>query len=428
MMAAEENNRPFHYVHVVEEKCNGCVLCMKACPTSAIRVRKEKARIEGVCIDCGECLRVCPRDAMRAVTTGMDLANLSRFTILSVSPVLYAQFGPEATPNRILLALRKVFKFVYDQAFTHELYSAAAELYIQKCREEKRDVWPLISPVCPVVNRLIAYRFPSLLDHILPIITPRELAARELRKRLYCEKVFRLEDFGLYHVTPCSAKMIEVKEPMFLKNSYFDGILGISEVFNVVNKYIAEVEEEIILHQSSGVGIAWGLCGGEMAGFGHGNFLAVSGMQETIRYLEKIEMGLLRDIEFIEFRSCSEGCIGGPLTVADKYQAKTTVERLTRKYGIEKRVNTSSIKKAFDEGWFFIEKKSAPSAPRKRLSISEAIERQDQIEKVLQTLPQKECGACGSPDCRTFAEDVVDGNSSMRECVYLRMAKKGECN
>jgi len=424
-MEAEENKRPFHYVQIVEEKCNGCVLCMKACPTRAIRVRKEKARIEGTCIDCGECMRVCPRDAMRAVTTGMEFAKLSRFTILSVSPVLYAQFGSEVTPNRILLALRKVFKFVYDQAFTHEFYNAAAELYIQKCRAEKQAVWPLISPVCPVVNRLIAYRFPSLLDHILPIITPRELAARELRKRLYCEKVFKLGDFGLYHVTPCSAKMIEVKEPMFLKNSYIDGILGISEVYHVVSKYLPDVEEDIILHQSSGVGIAWGLSGGEIDGFGQGNFLAVSGMQETIRYLEKIEMGLLGDIEFIEFRSCSEGCIGGPMTVADKYQAKTTVERLTRKYGIEKRVNTATVKRAFDEGWFFIEKKSAPSAPRIQISISDAIERQDRIEKILQGLPQKECGACGSPDCRTFAEDFVDGKASLEECLYVRIKRGG---
>lgn len=424
-MKTEGNHNPTHYVRIVEENCNGCVLCMKACPTAAIRVRNEKAVIEGLCIDCGECIRVCPRDAIRGATTGLELANLSRFTILSVSPVLYAQFGPDETPNRILLALRNVFKFVYDQAFTHELYNAAAELYIQKCREEKKAVWPLISPVCPVVNRLIAFRFPSLLENILPIITPRELAARELRKRLYCERVFKLEDFGLYHVTPCSAKMIDIKEPMFLENSFIDGILGISEVYHAVVKHISEVEEDIILHQSSGVGIAWGVSGGEMRGFGRGNYLAVSGVQETIRYLEKIEMGLLRDIEFIEFRSCPEGCIGGHLTVVDKYQAKTTVERLVRKYGIERRTDSSTIKKAFKAGWFFTNRRRVPSLDHlKRLSIADAIERQDQIEKMVQILPQKQCGVCGSPDCRTFAEDVVDGRASMEDCIYLRMRKK----
>jgi Fe-S-cluster-containing hydrogenase component 2 len=402
---------------------------MKACPTKAIRVRNNKARIEGLCIDCGECIRICPRDAILGVTTGMELANLSRFTILSASPVLYAQFGPDATPNRILLALRKVFRFVYDQAYTHELYSAAAELYIQKCREEKRAVWPMISPVCPVVNRLIAYRFPSLLENILPIVTPRELAARELRKRLYCNRVFKLEDFGLYHVSPCSAKMIDVKEPMFLEKSFIDGILGISEVYHSVFTNLSEVEENIILHQSSGVGIAWGVSGGEIAGFGPGNYLAVSGVQETIRYLEKMEMGLLRDIEFIEFRSCSEGCIGGHLTVADKYQAKRTVERLVRRYGIEKRVDSATIRKAFEEGWFFTARKRVPLSDHlNRLSISDAIERQDQIEKMLHILPQKECGACGSPDCRTFAEDVFDGKASMKDCFYLRMRDKGEGN
>ena len=60
--------RPVHYVEVDEDLCNGCVLCMKACPMKAIRVRDGVARIEGVCIDCMECARVCPRGAIRGVS------------------------------------------------------------------------------------------------------------------------------------------------------------------------------------------------------------------------------------------------------------------------------------------------------------------------------------------------------------------------
>ena len=35
--SSQESDR-VRYVHIDENRCNGCVLCMKACPTKAIRV------------------------------------------------------------------------------------------------------------------------------------------------------------------------------------------------------------------------------------------------------------------------------------------------------------------------------------------------------------------------------------------------------
>jgi len=411
-----------HYVQIDEKRCTGCVLCMKACPTKAIRVPDLKvAKIVGTCIDCGECIRACPQGAVKAITTGSDPSKLSRYTIISASPVLYAQFGEEVMPNEVLLALRRSFKYVYDQAYIHELYNVAVELHVKENRGKEGAIRPLISPVCPVVNRLISYRFPSLLKHVIPIITPREIAARELKRRLYCEKVFDTSEFGVYHITPCSAKMVSIKDPLFLKSSYLDGALGINEVFELVKRNLRDLEEDMMLHRSSGVGIGWGVSGGEIAGMEEGNYLAVSGLQETIHYLEKIEMGLFSDIEYFEFRACLEGCIGGPLTVADRYQAKRTVAKFVRMFGQEKRLKYAQAQKAYREGWFYSEsRQGSPNRTDQRLSLSEAIEREERIEKIFRTLPGKKCGLCGSPDCRTFAEDVVDGMASVDRCVLMR--------
>jgi len=392
---AEENHR--HYVQIDEKRCNGCVICMKACPTKAIRVKDNLvARIEGVCIDCGECIRVCPRGAIKAITTGSGASRIRPYTIISASPVLYAQFGEDVMPNDILLALRKVFKYVYDQAYTHELCNVATELYIRENRGREDAIWPLISPVCPVVNRLIAYRFPSLLKHIIPVITPREIAARELKKRLYCESVFKTKEFGVYHVTPCSAKMISINEPMFLEASYLDGAMGINEVYEVVKKNLHEVDEDVMLHRSGGVGMGWSLCGGEIAGLDEGSYLAVSGLRETILYLEKIEMGLLNDIEYF-----------------------------VRMFGQEKRLKFAQAQSAYKEGWFFSEVERKPLGGKpKPLSIAEGIARQERLEDILRKLPEKECGLCGAPDCRTFAEDVADGKALLKDCVFLGWEKK----
>ena len=74
-----------HAIYIDEERCVGCVLCMKACPTKAIRLRKGKAVIMGErCVDCGECFRVCPHDAVVPLTT--SFSDLKRFKITVALP------------------------------------------------------------------------------------------------------------------------------------------------------------------------------------------------------------------------------------------------------------------------------------------------------------------------------------------------------
>jgi hypothetical protein len=136
-------------------------------------------------------------------------------------------------------------------------------------------------------------------------------------------------------------------------------------------------------------------------------------------------MGLLNDIEYFEFRACVEGCIGGPLTVADPYEAKRTVQRLVRMFGQEKRLKFAQAQSAYKEGWFFSEVERKPLGGKpKPLSIAEGIARQERLEDILRKLPEKECGLCGAPDCRTFAEDVADGKALLKDCVFLGWEKK----
>lgn len=411
---------PDHYVVLDKALCNGCVICMKACPTKAIRVRENrKARIVGICIYCGECIRVCPKQAIKAVTMGEDITELAPYSIMTVSPVIHGQFGDNIMPNTILMALRKAFRFVYDQGYSNELCNLATEIYLDETRLSENAVWPLISPNCPVVNRIIAYRYQSLLKNLLPIITPRELSAKYLKHVLNSENLYDPSSIGIYSLTSCAAEMTSIREPILLSESNLDGAIGINEVYLSIRNIIKEDFDNIMLHRSSGIGIGWGISGGEVYGLNSGKYLAVSGIQETIKYLEKIDMGLLNDIEYVEFRACREGCIGGPMAVTDRYQAKQTIQRLKRMYGTEKRIVKTQIQDAYSKGWFFSDIKRAIEYKKSgSLSFSEITERQRQIDKVSSLLPGKECGACGSPDCGTFAEDVVDGSTSIASCPF----------
>ncbi len=52
-------------IFVVEEKCTGCSLCVKACPFKAITIENKLAVIDmSACNLCGACVEVCRRDAI----------------------------------------------------------------------------------------------------------------------------------------------------------------------------------------------------------------------------------------------------------------------------------------------------------------------------------------------------------------------------
>lgn len=50
----------------ITDKCNGCRLCVKICPVTAITGEKKEVHSinEDICIDCGACGRICKPEAV----------------------------------------------------------------------------------------------------------------------------------------------------------------------------------------------------------------------------------------------------------------------------------------------------------------------------------------------------------------------------
>lgn len=420
-----KEEKPRHSVQIDREKCVGCVLCMIACPMKAIRIRNNKAVIDSIrCVDCGECYRVCPHDAVIPQTTSYAYLKKFKYTVALPSPVLYVQFGWEVMPNQVLQALKRFgFNYVYDLAWMCENVSAAYERFLRQKEAPK----PLISMVCPAVVRLIMHLYPELVDHFIPIESPRELAAKRLRFKIALENGLKPEEIGIIHITSCAAKMVAVNHPVGVAKSNLDGVISIKDVFGELLDLVDDVEEDVILQQSSGIGLGWAMSGGEIRGLNLDNVLAVSGVSDVIRILDDVEAGRLRNIDYLELLICPDGCIGGPLIVQNRHIAKQRCDTLVKMFGEKSRFSKKMVHRLFNEGFYRVEMgvTHTPLPPLDPDPIV-AIQKRQEIEDLIPLLGGRECGACGAPDCRTLARDIVIGEAHMNDCVFVRTDEEGK--
>ena len=64
-----KHNKFMRSVRLRESACQGCINCIKHCPTQAIRVHSGKAHIiDKFCIDCGRCINSALTAADASVT------------------------------------------------------------------------------------------------------------------------------------------------------------------------------------------------------------------------------------------------------------------------------------------------------------------------------------------------------------------------
>ena len=416
-------NQYIHTIRIDPERCQGRMKCMRICPTQAIRVQGGLATIiEEKCIDCGECITACPNQAVVPLTDPFGELTKFRHTIAIPSPALYAQFGREILPEKILAGLKKLgFDDAFDLAFACGEVSFAIQEYLRDYKGPK----PLISNACPTIVRLIQVKYPDLIDLIIPIDTPREIAAREVKKKKSKQLELKEEDIGAFYLTPCPVKMISIRQPAEKGKSHLDGAISISDIYGPLLSALEGVEKESnrkALESICILGIGWAIVGGICRTLRLKNSLAVSGLSEIIKLFDDIEQGKLRNIDFIEAYSCPQGCVGGSLTVENLYISYNKILKLIETLEYEKIKacpDIREVRKLYNQKYFFIKGK-IEARPLKPLDkdLATAIRKRKEKEAIYETLPKIDCGVCGSPTCSTFAEDIVRGETELTNCIF----------
>jgi NAD-dependent dihydropyrimidine dehydrogenase PreA subunit len=416
----------FHSVRVVRESCLGRMACMKACPTQAIRVRQGKAEIlEDRCIDCGECARACPSNAIVPQTGSFTDFSKFKHTVALPSPVLYGHFRKDIFPATILAGLKKLgFDDAVDVASATEAVSIALDEYLSAYR----GPLPLLSPFCPTIVRLIQARYPTLIDQFVPIDSPMEIAAREVKQKKTRELGLRREEIGVIYLTPCPAKMVAIKYPPRKRVSHIDGAIAISDIYYPLLSALAKVNDGCREEPGPvrGTGVGWPVLGGEASSLRPENTLAVGGLSDVERILEEIENGKLGDIRYVECHACPQACCGGSLNVDNSYVIRNKVLSLVARFGKTPCVDREQIRELCQKEYFSLPGKiaSRPFPPLDK-DIAKAIEKRKCIQQTYETLPRIDCGACGAPTCLSFAEDVVLGHAKLEECSVLTARQVG---
>lgn len=390
-------------------KCTGCTNCIKRCPTSAIRVKKGKAKIiESKCINCGICIQICPFNAFTGITHDLDYIFRYPYRIALIDPVLYSQFNEIITPQQVIESIKQFgFNDIYEVSHGSDLVTEFTKKHIASTSK-----FPIISSSCPAILRLIQIRFHNLIDHILPIDSPVEISAYIARKRAIEKFKVPAENIGIFYISPCTARIFSFKEPIGTKNSYVDGALSIKSIFLMISKDLS-TNNEASEYYTSGKGIDWSRVEGQSKALNIKEYLAIDGIDNVIGVLEEIEDHKIEDLIFLECQACTNGCVGGSLTVENSFVARNRIRRLAEKHlsYIPNDIDVST-----DE-FLFTEVIQPLYSTKLDLDLSKAIEKLVQIEEVLKILPQIDCGACGSPSCRALAEDIVLGYAKEEDCM-----------
>ncbi len=411
-------NKYEHSVYLDEKKCSGCTACLKHCPTEAIRIRGGHASIDpDRCIDCGECIRVCPHNAKKAVCEKLSAMDKFKWKIALPAPSLYGQFDNLEDVDYVLDGLIKIgFDDVFEVSAAAELVSAYTRLYLKTEGVKK----PAISSACPVVIRLIGLRFPSLTDNIIHMLPPMEIAAMLARKKAKREHPeLSDEEIGVCFISPCPAKVSYVKNGFAGYKSQVDTVVSINDIyFQLIAKMQPKADIKS-LSNSGMIGIGWASTGGEATAIFNESYLAADGIENVIRVLDQVENGNIPPLEFIELNACSGGCVGGVMTMQNPFIAKARLQTLRRYLPVSQNF-LSKEESYIPESYIFNEIPTYHPISRLSDSMAESMRMMADIQKLRDTLPGIDCGACGAPNCRAFAEDTVRNRSCGAKCPLYK--------
>jgi len=400
--------------------CVGCSHCMRSCPTEALRVSGGKAHLHlDWCIECSHCYQVCEHMAIKVMDDDFDTIFDFKHRVLLTPMIFFSQFENDI-PQKTITDILGNLGFTEVRAVEQGCDLIAEKLndYIPDCEDR-----PVISTYCPSVLRLIQVRFPSLIANLSPFIPPLEVTAQYVKRKYEAEGI-PPKDIGIFYVTPCVAKIASVKAPVGGYSTPVSGCINMDLLYNKVlvqykHKDYSESDIKVNLEVSR-TGMRWSTTRGEKHAMKKFiNAMAVDGIEHVTEILEKTENDELDGVDFLELRACDESCSGGILVRGNRFQITTDMHKKSESMPAKIPMLDDYRRLCKDD--MLIGKIEPRNLKRYGPDIEEAIRKMEEVRKLKAELPGIDCGSCGAPSCEALAEDIVNGERKIENCIFMQL-------
>lgn len=122
---------------------------------------------------------------------------------------------------------------------------------------------PIISSMCPAILRLIQVKFPSLIENIVNVESPMEIAGRLAREAAERQYGYKSEEIGVFCLASCPAKVTSIMKPIGIEKSSLNGAIAINKIYGPVVEKMKRIESCNHYEKGTVNGISWATVGAE---------------------------------------------------------------------------------------------------------------------------------------------------------------------
>lgn len=309
--------------------------CSRYCAFEAI-TREENGTVKidyDKCIGEGYCVTMCKLGALSEKSQFVPLIKLLRqpYTPVyaSVAPAFAGQFGTDVTAGKLRSALLALgFTDMVETALFADLITIKEVFEFDERVKTEKD-FLLTSCCCPVWIKLIENKYPDLVQHISPAVSPMIASGRVLKILEPNAKVV--------FIGPCIAKKSEAMLPD-LKGA-IDFVLTFQElsaIFEAAGVNPAKMSDDEKA-TASWSGRVYAYTGGVSAAVAETLYrliphkapkfrpIKADGIPDCQKILEQINNGQIT-ANFIEGMACKGGCVGGPGRLLNPEEGQAKVQ------------------------------------------------------------------------------------------------------
>ena len=383
--AGKKNEWPGNsYLIRKESKCIKCMRCIEVCDKvqslrvwdiagsgsrTTVGVRLNRKFTEADCALCGQCITHCPtgalsiRDDTAKVSEALDDPEIT--TVVQVAPAVRTAWAEdlglsreEATVGKMAAALKALgFNYVFDTNFTADLtIMEEGSEFIERFTHRDQYSWPMFTSCCPGWVRFVKSQYPEYTTNLSTAKSPQAMFGA-VAKSYFADKIgVDPHKMRVISVMPCTAKKSEADIPNLndaCGDKDVDVVITTRELGRLLKQYhvnVRDLEEtpfDSPLGSGTGAAVIFGATGGvmdaalrsayflvtgtnppadaftavrgmkgwkeasfEVPGAGTVRVAVVSGLGNTRALMEAVKSGEV-EYDFVEVMACPGGCSGG---------------------------------------------------------------------------------------------------------------------